>query len=217
MIFLEDKIKDDTGSISVETERVMSVSYQEGVAWLRGGHPELFKQAEKTWEEKLRSSPMARVFAEEIVHCTADHLESNAERLKLLVSALALAESATERSYQIIPYISMLTASEVNYFMTHGTPETKELLSMLVFVAQFEEGDQIVTPIGSNPPLRTARGQIRGFETKPDLDIQRVIVVGRVVSYGSKVQVLSKMENILRVSPNTNNVYYQAVELEKDQ
>ena len=116
VIFLEDKIKDDTGSISVETERVMSVSYQEGVAWLRGGHPELFKQAEKTWEEKLRSSPMARVFAEEIVHCTADHLESNAVRLKLLVSALALAESATERSYQIIPYISMLTASEVNYF-----------------------------------------------------------------------------------------------------
>lgn len=81
---------------------------------------------------------------------------------------------------------------------------------------QFEEGDQIVTPIGSNPPRRTARGQTRGFETKLDLDIQRVIVVGKVVSYGSKVQVLSKMENILVVSPNTNNVYYQAVELEPE-
>jgi hypothetical protein len=135
VIFLEDKIKDDTVSISVETERVMSVSYQEGAAWLRDGHPELFKQAEKTWEEKLPSSPMARVFAEEIVHCTADQLESNAERLKLLVSSLSLAESATERSYEIIPYISMLTASEVNYFMTQGTPETKTLLSMLAFVA----------------------------------------------------------------------------------
>jgi hypothetical protein len=29
----------------------------------------------------------------------------------------------------------MLTASEVNYFMTQGTPETKTLLSMLAFVA----------------------------------------------------------------------------------